>query len=59
MQLRGVTPEGMQMPSDAALSDITYAGMQTREVDFELARQELASFLWIDPVDDVDEFGVE
>jgi len=45
MELRGVTPEGLQMPSNAALSDITYAGMQTREVDFELARKELATFL--------------
>ena len=45
MELRGVTPEGLQMPSDAALSDITYAGMQTRQVDFEMARRELADFL--------------
>ena len=45
MELRGVTPEGMQMPSDAALSPITYAGMETRQVDFELARKELAAFL--------------
>ena len=59
MQLRGVTPEGMQMPSDAALTDITYAGMQTREVDFDLARKELALFLGIEPADAYDEFGVE
>ncbi len=45
MELRGVTPEGMQMPSDAALEDITFAGMQTRQVDFEMAREELANFL--------------
>ena len=45
MELRGVTPEGMQMPSDDALSDITYAGMQTRQVDFEMARRQLADFL--------------
>lgn len=45
MALRGVTPEGMQMPSDDALSDITYAGMQTRQVDFDMARRQLADFL--------------
>jgi len=45
MELRGITPEGMQMPSDAALTDIVFAGMQTREVDFEMARAELAAFL--------------
>ncbi len=45
MELRGVTPEGMQMPSDDALSDITYAGMQTRQVDFDMARKQLADFL--------------
>ena len=42
---RGVEPEGLQMPSDEALTDILYAGMQTREVDFDMARAELASFL--------------
>ena len=45
MELRGVTPEGMQMPSDDALTPITYAGMQTRQVDFEMARKQLADFL--------------
>ena len=45
MELRGVAPEGMQMPSDDALSDITYAGMQTRQVDFDMAREQLAAFL--------------
>lgn len=45
MELRGVTPEGMQMPSDDALSDIVYAGMQTRQVDFDMARKQLANFL--------------
>ncbi|MBR6571745.1 MAG: LCP family protein [Clostridia bacterium] len=49
MELRGVTPEGMQMPSDAALTDIVFAGMQTREVDFEMAREELAQFLGLSP----------
>ena len=52
MQLRGVTVEGKQMPQDEALHAITYAGMQTREVDWELARQELAEFL------EGDSFGV-
>ncbi len=45
MELRGVEPEGLQMPSDEALTDILYAGMQTREVDFDMARAELATFL--------------
>ena len=44
-ELRGVTPEGMQMPPVEAMEDITYAGMATRQVDFELARQVLADFL--------------
>ncbi len=44
-QLRGVTPEGLQMPPVDAMEDITYAGMQTRQVDFEYARQVLADFL--------------
>ncbi len=44
-ELRGVTPEGLQMPPVEAMEDITYAGMQTRQVDFEYARQVLADFL--------------
>ena len=43
--LRGVTPEGLQMPPAEAMEDITYAGMMTRQVDFEYARQVLADFL--------------
>lgn len=43
--LRGVTPEGLQMPPVEAMEDITYAGMATRQVDFEYARQVLADFL--------------
>jgi len=58
MELRGVTPEGMQMPSDAALTDITFAGMQTREVDFELARKELAQFLGLSTDMEVQQFEV-
>lgn len=44
-ELRGVTPEGLQMPPVEAMEDITYAGMATRQVDFEYARQVLADFL--------------
>jgi len=43
--LRGVTPEGLQMPPTEAMEDITYAGMMTRQVDFEYARQVLSEFL--------------
>ena len=59
MELRGVTPEGMQMPSDDALSDITYAGMQTRQVDFEMARRQLADFLDIPAELDNAQYEVE
>lgn len=44
-ELRGVTPEGLQMPPADAMEDITYAGMMTRQVDFEYARKVLAEFL--------------
>ena len=42
MELRGVAPEGYQIPQNDALEDITYAGMQTRQVDFAKTRK----FLW-------------
>ncbi len=45
MQLRGVSPEGIQMPPNEAMQPITYAGMSTRQVDFELCRTLLAQFL--------------
>ena len=45
MQLTGVEPEGLQMPSDDAMEPITYAGMSTRQVDFEKCRQVLMNFL--------------
>ena len=45
MQLRGVEPEGLQMPPNEAMEPIVYAGMSTRQVDFELCRQRLAEFL--------------
>lgn len=48
MELRGVTPEGYQMPSDAALEPITYAGMSTRQVDFDMARLEMQHILFPD-----------
>ena len=45
MQLRGVMPEGLQMPPDSAMESITYAGMSTRQIDFEVSRALLADFL--------------
>ena len=44
-ELRGVTPEGLQMPPVEALEPITYAGMATRQVDFEYARKVFSEFL--------------
>ena len=48
MQLRGVSPELLQMPPSEAISPITYAGMQTQEVDFAMAQQTLNDFLYAD-----------
>lgn len=45
MQLKGVEPEGIQMPPNEAMEPIVYAGMSTRQVDFALAREKLAEFL--------------
>lgn len=45
MQLKGVEPEGLQMPSDDAMEPITYAGMSTRQVNFEKCREILKHFL--------------
>lgn len=45
MELRGVEAEGIQMPPNKAMEAITYAGMATRQVDFEMAREELSRFL--------------
>ena len=45
LELRGVTPEGMQMPPDEYMDPITYAGMSTRQVDFKGARMQLCEFL--------------
>lgn len=45
MELRGVVPEGYQMPPQEALEDIVYAGMMTRQVDFDLSRKYLSDIL--------------
>ncbi len=45
MQVAGATPEGLQMPADDAMSPIEYAGMSTRQVDFELCRKRIGEFL--------------
>ncbi|MBP3644996.1 MAG: LCP family protein [Clostridia bacterium] len=58
MELRGVPVEGLQMPSDAALEDITFAGMQTRQVDFDMARAEMRMFLY-GTAEEPSEFSVE
>ena len=45
MQVAGAEPEGLQMPSNDAMEPITYAGMSTRQVDFERCRALLQEFL--------------
>ena len=45
MQVAGAEPEGLQMPSNDAMELITYAGMSTRQVDFERCRALLQEFL--------------
>lgn len=45
MQLRGVTPEGYQMPPDEYMEPITYAGMATRQADFEACRQRMQEIM--------------
>ena len=45
MQVAGADAEGMQMPASDAMEPITYAGMSTRQVDFELCRERMAEFL--------------
>lgn len=52
LELRGVTPEGIQMPPDDCMQPITYAGMSTRQVDFAGARAELCEFLDIPNTDE-------
>lgn len=55
MELRGVEPEGIQMPPQDAMEAITYAGMATRQVDFEAAREALSEFLESQSFDVVDD----
>lgn len=43
--LRDCTVEGIQMPPQDCLSPITYAGMETRQVDFARSREALWKFL--------------
>ena len=45
LELRGVGAQGIQMPPDGAMTPITYAGMSTRQVDFDEARKQLSAFL--------------
>ena len=45
LQVAGAEPEGIQMPADEAMEPITYAGMSTRQVDFEHCRALLQAFL--------------
>jgi LCP family protein required for cell wall assembly len=43
--LIGVEPEGLQLPPDDAMESIIYAGMTTRQVDYEMCRDVLSKFL--------------
>ncbi len=45
MELRGTTMEELQLPFEGAYSPINYAGMSTREIDFDACRQALWDFL--------------
>jgi LCP family protein required for cell wall assembly len=45
LQVAGAEPEGLQMPTDESMEPITYAGMSTRQVDFEECREVLKQFL--------------
>lgn len=54
MELRGVTPEGIQMPPQEAMESISYAGMSTRQVDFDAAREALTAFLDVQTFDVVE-----
>ena len=58
MELRGVPVEGLQMPPQEAMEAITYAGMSTRQVDFDMARDQYQLFLYGE-IKDPDSFGVE
>ncbi len=45
MELRGVTMEELQIPFEGAYAPITYAGMSTREIDFDACRKAVADYL--------------
>ena len=45
MELKGVVPEGIQIPPNEAMEAIVYAGMSTRQVDFDMARAVYREFL--------------
>ncbi|MCI5956692.1 MAG: LCP family protein [Clostridiales bacterium] len=55
MELRGAEPEGIQMPPQEAMESISYAGMSTRQVDFEYSRKKLNEFLESQSFDVIDE----
>ena len=48
LELRGIDAEGMQMPPQEAMEPITYAGMSTRQVDFDMAREQLWQFIGVE-----------
>jgi len=53
LDLRGVEPEGLQMPPNETMEPIVYAGMSTRQVDFKAARKVLCEFLGVENVDEI------
>jgi LCP family protein required for cell wall assembly len=45
MELRGATMEELQIPFDGSFKPITYAGMATREIDFDACRKAIWDYL--------------
>ncbi len=45
MELRGLTIEELQIPFEGAYTPITYAGMSTREIDFDACRAAIWDYL--------------
>lgn len=45
MELRGATMEELQIPFEGAYTPITYAGMSTREIDFDACRKAIQDYL--------------
>lgn len=45
MELRGITVEELRIPTDDAYTPINYAGMSTREIDFDKCRAAIADYL--------------